>query len=268
MSHQNNAAIGIFDSGIGGISVAAAIRKMMPEENILYVADSANAPYGGKSEQFVLQRCQRIVEFLIQQKVKLIVVACNTATLICISKLRALYPIQFIGVEPGIKPALLASQSGVVGVLATQNTVNSLQYRQLVSRLSQQSRVLSQACNGLVDRIEAGEIESTSTQLLIKQFVTPLIDQGADQIVLGCTHYGFVSRQIHEIVKDRASLVNTSDAIARQTLAVLNREGLKSTDTQQGETVLFSNQANPNSLNIVEHLWPNEVEVIHPFPVD
>ncbi|MEP4890050.1 MAG: glutamate racemase [Aliiglaciecola sp.] len=262
----SHAAIGVFDSGVGGLSIAAAIRQLLPHENIIYVADSANAPYGGKPEQMVLQRCQAIVEFLMAQQVKLIVVACNTATLTCIAKLRALYPIEFVGVEPGIKPALNASQTGTIGVLATHNTIKSQQYQQLVARLKTQNTVLSQACHGLVEKIEAGEFDSPATQTLIKQYVLPLITQGADQIVLGCTHYGFLSRQIRGIAGENTQLVNTSDAIARQTLAVLTRNEMLNSSQPQGQTKLFSSRCNPDFLAVSKLLWPNEIQQAHEFP--
>ncbi|GAB2704029.1 glutamate racemase [Aliiglaciecola aliphaticivorans] len=265
LTSASNAAIGVFDSGVGGLSIAAAIRQMLPHENVIYVADSANAPYGGKLEHFVLQRCQAIVEYLMAQQVKLIVVACNTATLTCIAKLRALYPIEFVGVEPGIKPALNASQSGIVGVLATHNTIKSEQYQQLVARLKTHNKVLSQACDGLVEKIEAGEFDSLATQQLIQQYVTPLVSQGADQIVLGCTHYGFLGQQIRCIAGDDVQLVNTSDAIARQTLAVLERNDMINRCQEGGKTKLFSSRCNAEFLGICELLWPKEFEQVHEF---
>ncbi|WP_342807122.1 glutamate racemase [Alteromonas sp. M12] len=265
LSIASNAAIGVFDSGVGGLSIAAAIRKILPHENIIYVADSANAPYGGKAEHFVLQRCQAIVEFLMAQQVKLIVVACNTATLTCISKLRALYPIEFVGVEPGIKPALNASQSGTIGVLATHNTIKSQQYQQLVARLKSHNQVLSQACHGLVEKIEAAEFDTVATHELIKQYLLPLINEGADQIVLGCTHYGFLSRQISRIAGDKIQLINTSDAIARQTLAVLERNGVKNSNQQNAKNLLYSSRCDADFLTVCQLLWPNEIEQVYKF---
>ena len=171
MVDSNSHPIGIFDSGVGGISVANAIKSAMPAEHLIYVADSANAPYGNKSQSFILSRSQRIVEFLLAQKVKLIVVACNTATLSCIDILRQQYSLPFVGVEPGVKPAVAATLSKKVGVLATPLTVQSERYHQLVERVAHGVEVYSQGCDGLAFPIEKGEFDSDIIISLVRGFV-------------------------------------------------------------------------------------------------
>ncbi len=208
--------IGIFDSGIGGLSVLKQIQQLLPNENLIYIADSAYAPYGNKPLAFIQQRCHDLTQFLIQQNARAIVVACNTATAAAIETLRQQFPLPIIAMEPGVKPAIAATQSGIVGVLATENTLSSEQFTHLLHRYAKDVKVISQACPGLVEQIEAGEFATVKTRQLIKQFTQPLLSAGADTLVLGCTHYPLIHQQIREIIGPQISLIETGQAVAQQ----------------------------------------------------
>jgi len=225
----NTNPIGIFDSGVGGLSIALRVREVLPNENILYFADSAHTPYGTKPESYTTQRSSLIIQFLVNKKAKAVVVACNTATASSISKLRSEYKIPIIGVEPGIKPAALKSNSGVVGVLATNQTLSSLSFDNLSNRFSSNVKIEIQPCPGLVEQVEKVDLHSSKTEDMIKQYVFPLLEKGADNIVLGCTHYNFLAPMIQKIVGHGVEVINTDLAVARQVLRRLESEKLLST---------------------------------------
>ena len=227
---QNRQAIGIFDSGIGGLSVLKDIRQLMPNEALIYIADSRFAPYGNKPLEFIQQRSHALVQFLVEQNCKAIVVACNTATAAAIHSLRRQFEIPIIAMEPGVKPAIAATHSGVVGVLATENTLSSEQFTRLLHRYAEDVKVISQPCPGLVEQIEAGEFDSDATRQLIRQFTRPLLTAGADTIVLGCTHYPLIRPQIEAAIAaltaetnpvTRISIIETGHAVAQQLKRVL-----------------------------------------------
>jgi glutamate racemase len=219
----NNAPIGIFDSGVGGLSVLRHIRAQLPHENLLYFADSGFAPYGEKPEQVVAERSLAIARFLVGQGAKALVVACNTATVAAIKLLREHYPhMPIVGVEPGLKPGALASRNGKVGVLATEGTLAGQKFLLLREQISRDSKAqfLLQACNGLADEIELGVLDSDATRAMLERYIHPLLAQGADTLVLGCTHYP-LAREAIEGVLARAGahevvLIDTGDAVARQ----------------------------------------------------
>ena len=221
---EKNAAsgpIGIFDSGVGGLSVLQHARQLLPAENILYVADSGHAPYGCKDEHYVEQRSRVITEYLLAQGVKVIVIACNTATASTIETFRRQYGIPFIGVEPGIKPAIALTQNNNIGVMATAGTLASERYQHLSRRLSANINLYNQACPGLADQVEAGLLDTPETLNLLNQYLTSIMQHQVDTIVLGCTHYSFLKSQIQQIISDRIVLVDTSRAIAEQLARVL-----------------------------------------------
>lgn len=209
------------------------IRALLPHEDLLYFADSGFAPYGGKPEQAVVERTLAIAEFLLQRGAKTLVVACNTATAAAIKALRERYPLlPLVGVEPGLKPAVSLTQTKIVGVLATQGTLASSKFNLLREQIGAASGVhfLPQPCIGLADQVEKGELYSAATANLIRGYVAPLIEQGADTLVLGCTHYLFVLPLIEEAAR-RASarpvaIVDTSEPIARQLVRLLAERGL------------------------------------------
>jgi glutamate racemase len=189
--------IGVFDSGVGGLTVLREIRRELPQEALLYVADSGHAPYGDKPHQAIIARSLAISEFLIGQGAKAIVVACNTATAAAVSELRARYSLPIVAMEPAVKPAVARTRSGVVGVLATSQTAASHRFVQLLGRFNVGAEVLVQPCPGLVERIEAGDLDGGTTRALVADYLTPLLEQGADTLVLGCTHYPILTPLIH-----------------------------------------------------------------------
>ncbi len=224
-----DAPIGIFDSGIGGLSVLRHVHALLPAEELLYFADSGFAPYGAKPESVIVERALAIAAFLLKLRIKVIVVACNTATAAAIAALRTHYPqLQVVGVEPGLKPAAALTRSGKVGVLATAGTLSSDKFLKLRQQVSEQAQVefLLQACNGLADQIEKGETASPETARLVQRYVAPLVAQQADTLVLGCTHYPFVEALVREAAGKGVTLVDTGDAVARQLERVLRQQGL------------------------------------------
>ncbi|WP_322009665.1 glutamate racemase [Paraburkholderia sp. J12] len=221
-----SAPVGIFDSGLGGLSVLRAVRALLPAEPIVYVADSRYAPYGQRDDDFIADRTLAIGEWLVRQGAKALVVACNTATAQSIELVRGQLPIPLVGVEPGVKPAALQSVSRVAGVLATQVTLRSARFQALVERHAGDLRVLSQPGHGLVEAVERCDVGSPELLALLRGYLQPMLDAGADTLVLGCTHYPFLDTAIRSIVGERMTLIDTSVAIARQLERVLAQHGL------------------------------------------
>ncbi|TCW80519.1 glutamate racemase [Burkholderia sp. SRS-46] len=221
------APVGIFDSGLGGLSVLRAVRAQLPEESFIYVADSHHAPYGPRDEAFITERTLAIGEWLAREGTKALVVACNTATARAIAAIREHLSMPLVGVEPGIKPAVAASASGIAGVLATQSTLNSPRFQALLDRYGDGRRFICQPGHGLVEAIERGDTNSPALRALLDSYLQPMLDDGADTLVLGCTHYPFFTETIRDLVGDRLTIVDTSDAIARQLARVLDERGLR-----------------------------------------
>lgn len=210
--------IGIFDSGIGGLSVWRALRQQLPHARLLYVADSAHAPYGIKTPTEVLTRSRHIARFLIEeQRVDALVIACNTATAAAASELRAEFPLPVVAMEPGLKPALAASQNGIIAVLATQGTLASQQFANLRERYATGVDVIDLACRGWVKLVEKGEHESQAAYRLVAETLKPVLEKGADTLVLGCTHFPFLHNAIRAACGDQVSLIETAEAVAKQT---------------------------------------------------
>ncbi|WP_042339125.1 glutamate racemase [Paraburkholderia ferrariae] len=220
------APVGIFDSGLGGLSVLRAVRTLLPAERVVYVADSRYAPYGQRDDDFIADRTLAIGEWLVRQGAKALVVACNTATAQSIELVRGQLPIPLVGVEPGVKPAALQSVSRVAGVLATQVTLRSARFQALVARHAGDLRVLSQPGHGLVEAVERCDVGSPELLVLLRGYLQPMLDAGADTLVLGCTHYPFLDDAIRSIVGERMTLIDTSVAIARQLERVLAQHRL------------------------------------------
>lgn len=223
LPHAADAPIGVFDSGVGGLSVLRHIHARLPRERLLYFSDAGFAPYGGKPEEVIVARSLAIAGFLVAQGVKALVVACNTATAAAIGAVREAWPaLPVVGVEPGLKPAVAATRSGVVGVLATEGTLASARFELLRGQLAAATgvRFLKQPCPGLADQVEKGELRSAGTAALLSGYLAPLLEQGADTLVLGCTHYPFLQPLVEDIVKRTTSrpvaIVDTGDPVARQ----------------------------------------------------
>ena len=211
------ARIGIFDSGVGGLSVMQAIRARLPHAELLYAADTAYAPYGDRSEEFLCDRSERIARFLCDQGAQMIVVACNTATAAAVARLRAAWPtLPLVGVEPGVKPAVALSAARRIGVLATTRTLASEKFRHLAEAHANGATLVLQPCPGLADAIEAADAQGSGLDVLVERYCAPLRDAGVDVAVLGCTHYVF-ARELFERALPGVHLVDTAEAIARQT---------------------------------------------------
>ena len=224
---HKQAAIGVFDSGLGGISVLHAIRSLLPNEALIYIADSAHVPYGEKSAEFIIQRSLAISEFLLAQPVKALVVACNTATAAAVTELRQRWPeVLIVGMEPAVKPAVQASQSGRIGVLATTGTLRSARFAALLERFASDVEVITQPCPGLVELIEAGELSSAATRALLLAYVEPLLQAGCDTLILGCTHYPLIKPLLRSLVPEHVQLIDTGEAVARRLQSELGKRDL------------------------------------------
>ncbi|PSB91687.1 glutamate racemase [Candidatus Pandoraea novymonadis] len=219
--------IGIFDSGLGGLSILKAVRGLLPHASLIYCADSRYAPYGEQTDAFITARTIAIDHWLQSQGIKALVIACNTATAHGIDTLRTKTKYPIIGVEPGIKPAAQASRSGIIGVLATVATLRSEKFQQLLAKhAAEERRFLCQAGHGLVERIETGDIDSPTIINLLETYLQPMLTQGADTLVLGCTHYPFLIPAIRTLVGDSLTIIDTGMAIAKQLVRELETSGL------------------------------------------
>jgi glutamate racemase len=231
--------IGVFDSGLGGLSVLGELIRTLPNESFLYLADSAYCPYGSRSAEEVTTRSFLITEHLMLLGAKMVVVACNTATAAAIDALRESYPIPFIGIEPAIKQAALHTASGKVGVLATRNTFQGRLFRETSARYASDTNVFIQPGDGLVEVVEENRIHTPEARQLLQSYILPMLAEGVDQIVLGCTHYPFLIPIIREIVPEHVVIHDPSPAVARQTARVLTENQLESnsqTVLHQAET--------------------------------
>ena len=239
--------IGIFDSGVGGLSAFREIKKLLPEENYIYYSDSANCPYGEKPKEFIIKRAKEITDFLLSQGAEIIVVACNTATAIAVKTLREDYPnIRFIGMEPAIKPAAKMTQSGVVGVLATAGTLRSEKYLNHKAKYTDNIKFIEHIGEGFVQLVEKGNVTGPEAESVVAESVIPLLEGGSDIIVLGCTHYPFLLETIKKVAEQNkpgqiTQIIDPAPAIARHLKEVMEEEGiLKSSYDAPGHTVLHS----------------------------
>jgi glutamate racemase len=256
MHCKNNQAIGVFDSGIGGLTIAQCIKQQLPLENLIYFADNKFAPYGEQSTQVIIDRVNHIADYFIEQQVKAIVIACNTATVVAIDQLRQRISIPVIGVEPAIKPAAFASKTKKVGILVTQATANNQRFLALIAQHSHNADVYIQPCPGLVEQIEAGQINSVKTQQLLAEFLLPLLTKGIDKLVLGCTHYPMLEQQIKQLVGDKVTLIDTAFPVAKQLHNQLEKFNLLSTQTLVTEQRLTSDQwLTSQDLRVMNNLW-------------
>lgn len=244
--HITNSPIGIFDSGLGGLSICKEIIELLPNESIVYLADSINAPYGEKSKEDIIQLSIKNTELLLELNCKVIIVACNTATTNAISILRERFDVPIIGIEPAIKPAALQTKTGKIGVLATEGTLKSELFLSTAEQFRDSLELVEIKGENLVRLIEAGEMEKTKP-LLIK-YLLPMIEAGVDNIVLGCTHYPFLIPLIKEIVPESIVIIDSGRAVAKRTQVILSSENILSNDSGIGERVFYTN----NDLQIFE----------------
>ncbi len=254
--------IGVFDSGVGGLSVWRELVKLMPNEDVIYVADSANCPYGNKSQDEVIALSDRIVSFLLAKGCKLIVVACNTATAAAIDYLRAHYSIPFVGMEPAVKPAALSSKTGAVGILATAGTFKGRLFNETKERFASDVKVIEQVGEGLVDAVENGTTDSAETKQLLQSYIQPMLDANVDHLVLGCTHYPFLIPQIKEIAKDRIVILDPAPAVAKHTKHLLEENELDNKDKEKTPFYSFYSTGDPATLKrMLEELGVKNYEV-------
>ena len=240
--------IGIFDSGVGGLSILQSIRQTLPNEPLIYVADAEHAPYGIQTDQQIIDHSLRVCRFLLDQNVKAIVVACNTATTIAISTIRAMTDTPVIGVEPAIKPAVEQSKTGVVGVLATAGTLQSTQFEKLSNLYGRTAEgrsveLITQPCNGLVERVEAGDLKGPIVTQLLEQHLQPLLERNVDTLVLGCTHYPFLIDTITQITGLGVSIIHPGEAVAKQVERRLESESQLCSEKKETPIQFFSSQA-------------------------
>ena len=248
MKTNKNSFIGVFDSGVGGLTVLSALKKSMPKEQFIYISDDAHAPYGKKNKEDIIERCNRIAAILIEKGCKLIVVACNTATTNAIETLRASYPIPFIGIEPAIKPAALKSKTKAIGVLATQGTLSSALFAKTSEIHTKDVRVIEQIGTGLVEAIETGNINDPRLLKLLSSYLNPMLEQNIDVLVLGCTHYPLLHPLLDKVLPDHVQIIDSAEAVARQTQRVLEKNQLQTDHEEKGEIHYFSS-AKHSTLN-------------------
>ena len=253
--------VGVFDSGVGGLSVLRAIRLTLPFEHLMYVADSGYAPYGDRPRQFIERRSISIVEFLQAAGAKAIVVACNTATGVAVSTLRRKFTLPIVAMEPAVKPAATITKSGVVGVLATTQTLSSANFLRLVDEHGGSAQVLIQPCPGLVEQIERGEWTGETTRALIEKYVRPLLAKGADTLVLGCTHYTFLRPLIGQIAGPGVSLIDPAEAVARELNRRLQAAGLVNPAGSPGTESFWTSGPIDAAARVVGELWGTPVRV-------
>lgn len=242
---SNNQPIGIFDSGIGGTSIWKAIHQLLPNEKTIYLADSKNAPYGQKSKEEIVALSMKNTEFLLEMNCKLIVVACNTATTNAIQELRAKYNVPFIGIEPAIKPAVTHSKTQIIGILATQGTLNSALFNKTTEKY-QDTKIIEQVGHGLVQLIENGEINSPEMTHLLHSYLNPMIEANIDCLVLGCSHYPYLIPQIKKILPDHIQIIDSGEAVAKQTQNVL-RDKVGFSSAKDNQPIFYIN-TNPKVL--------------------
>lgn len=238
MSNKN--PVGLFDSGVGGTSIWKEVHALLPNESTIYLADSKNAPYGQKTEEEIIALSKKNTEILLNNNCKIIIVACNTATTNAIKVLRATYDIPFIGIEPAIKPAALHTKTQKIGILATQGTLNSALFHQTVALYSD-VKVVEQIGYELVQLIESGAIHSEKMTQLLKDYLLPMVAEGIDYLVLGCTHYPYLIPQIKQIIPNHIKIIDSGEAVAKQTKHILEVNNLFNTTNKMFQSFYINN---------------------------
>jgi len=252
--------IGVFDSGLGGLSVLRALHERLPQADLTYVADSAHAPYGERDDDFIAARSHHICDHLIAQQVDAIVVACNTATAAAIHRLRQTYPaLPIVGVEPGVKPAVAQSPSKRIGVLATPSTLASDKYRRLIDQHGMGAVIVSQACPGLAREIESGQLDTPALRELVERFSKPLREADVDTAVLGCTHYPFVAPLFQQALGREVTVLDTASAVAEHAARLCARAQTEHAAQAAGHAsnglLHFCTTAEPAHLAHAVHHW-------------
>jgi glutamate racemase len=252
-----NRPVGIFDSGLGGLSVVGPIRKLLPGESLLYVADSKHCPYGDKDEHFLRDRAAAIGDFLVDQGCKAIVVACNTASVASVGMMRERFKVPVVAVEPAVKPAAALTRSGVVGVLATRATLRSEQYAQLLARHAATLQVIGEACPGWVEAVERGELDSPATAAMVAERVDALLARGVDTLVLGCTHFPFLRPHVERAAGRAVTILDTGEPVARQLQRRLDAAGLLGEAAGPVRHRFLASNVTPHIEGFVRRVWPD-----------
>jgi len=241
MQSNLNSPIGIFDSGIGGLSVLRAIRAQMPNESVIYFGDQGHIPYGPRPMEQIRDFSEAITKFLLAQDAKIIVVACNTASAAALKYLREKLPdVQFVGMEPAVKPAAEMTHTGKVGVLATPATFQGALYASVVERFANGVELFQNTCNGLVQQIEQGNLDGEETRRILEEALLPMLENNIDTVVLGCTHYPFVIPLIEEIVGEKVRVIDPAPSVAKQVKRLLEAGGLRGESESKGMVKLFT----------------------------
>lgn len=253
--------IGVFDSGVGGLSIAREIRRLSPSEDLLYFADVDFSPYGTKPVELIQKRSERIVDFLLERDCKALVVACNTATVNSICDLRSKFSVPIIGVEPGIKPAALQSATGVIGVLATEQTLKSESFRQLHATYADRIKIETKACPEFVTLVEALEHNSEQAIHVAEKYLRPLLLAGCDQIVLGCTHFSFLRSSIESLLAGEVGVIDTATPVAMELSRRLYEMGQANKQTLAGCMEFWTSGDSTKVKTVTSALWGEEVSV-------
>ena len=250
-----DAPIGIFDSGVGGLSVLNQIRARLPAESFIYIADSQHAPYGDKTPDFIRQRSLELTGLLVSHGAKLIVVACNTATAAAVQTLRETFNVPIVAMEPAVKPAVTLSRNGRIGVLATTGTLSSARFAALLDRFGSETEVHTRSCTGWVELVEAGNWQNDTARAKVSEHVEPLLAQSVDTLILGCTHYPFLKKAIARIAGPDVSIVDTGTAVARRIEGVLQTQGLLAHASCPTERFITSLSKVDSAQRVFERLW-------------
>ena len=259
---KQDRAIGIFDSGVGGLSVLREVRRHLPSEDLLYIADQAHVPYGIRTREEVFDFSEGIVRFFLNEKVKLIIIACNTASAVALDILRKSYPaMPFVGMEPAVKPAAEETSTGIVGVLATPATFQGALYASTVERFAKGVKILPDTCPGLVELIEQGKIDHPKTREILKKALDPMLEKGVDEVVMGCTHYPFVIPLIKDIVGENVQVIDPAPAVARQAGRLLTDYDLLTNGGDKGNTVFLTTGEPEELQEVIKRLLGWEARV-------
>lgn len=261
LNQNSNSPIGIFDSGVGGLSIAKRITEHLPNEQLIYVADAAYAPYGDISNQQIIERVNIIADELINKNCKAIVIACNTATVNAIDQLRKRLSIPIIGVEPAIKPAASISKSKKIGILVTQATAKNTRFLTLVNQYKNGAEVFIQPCLGLVELIEQGLQSSEKFYNLLTEYLSPLITKNVDTIVLGCTHYPFMKKTIKAIMPNDVKLIETATPVSEQLKRQLTKHQMLAQNPSIKPHLFYSSSTNIKQNEIFSQLWQSQIKV-------
>lgn len=266
---SGRAPLGAFDSGVGGLSIMLEIRRLLPAEDLIYIADSAYCPYGTKPVEQIRQRSLDLTDFLVSLGVKAVVVACNTACVAGLDQIRRKHPeLPIVGVEPAIKPAHECTRNGKIGVLATNLTLNGSRFTVLVEKYGTGVEVYTNPAPELVGLVEEGKLDTPETWELLHKYLDPLMEKGIDTLVLGCTHYPFLRPVIEKICGPEITVLDTGPAVARQTRRILERRNLRSSENAQGKETFYTSGDPAAVAEVIAKLWPGRVGPVLPVRID